>query len=356
MLGGRPRGPGCSRAARRHRHAPLRGRPVRGARDAGRRAQHPAPPAPRARVARGPAPAARLPAGAGERVAGLSEAAALPSPRRIEAQAVLCTARPRRSSPSAWSSPSSSSSCRAFRWRRRARRRATGSTAGAPPSASRDCAARSGTRSPSPSSGSSCRCRSPCSIAWLLARTDLPGRSWIEFAFWAAFFLPSFTVTLSWILLLDPEYGLVNTALAALPFVGKGPFNIYSFWGIVWVHLVTGSLTVKVILLTPAFAQHERLVRGGLPRRGGEHAAHGAPHHRAGDGPGHPVGAAARHHGVAADLRGRAGARPALPLLRVQHDDLRPARDARAALRRGHRARRPSSSPACCPSSSCSSG
>ena len=92
-------------------------------------------------------------------------------------------------------------------------------------------------------------------IAWLLARTDLPGRSWIEFAFWAAFFLPSFTVTLSWILLLDPEYGLINTALAALPFVGKGPFNIYSFWGIVWVHIVTGSLTVKVILLAPAFAK-----------------------------------------------------------------------------------------------------
>ena len=92
-------------------------------------------------------------------------------------------------------------------------------------------------------------------IAWLLARTDLPGRSWIEFAFWAAFFLPSFTVTLSWILLLDPEYGLVNSLIAALPGVGRGPFNIYSFWGIVWVHLVTGSLTVKVILLTPAFAR-----------------------------------------------------------------------------------------------------
>ncbi len=90
-------------------------------------------------------------------------------------------------------------------------------------------------------------------IAWLLARTDLPGRGWIEFAFWAAFFLPSFTVTLSWVLLLDPDYGLVNTLLAKLPFMGKGPFNIYSFWGIVWVHVITGSLTVKVILLTPAF-------------------------------------------------------------------------------------------------------
>src|SRR5207247_234831 len=90
-------------------------------------------------------------------------------------------------------------------------------------------------------------------IAWLLARTDLPGRGWIEFAFWAAFFLPPFTVTLSWILLLDPEYGLVNTWLAKLPFAGGRPFNIYSFWGIVWVHIITGSLTVKVILLTPAF-------------------------------------------------------------------------------------------------------
>ena len=90
-------------------------------------------------------------------------------------------------------------------------------------------------------------------IAWLLARTDLPGRRGIEFAFWAAFFLPPLTVTLSWILLLDPEYGLINTSLAALPFFAKGPFNIYSFWGIVWVHVITGSLTVKVILLTPAF-------------------------------------------------------------------------------------------------------
>jgi iron(III) transport system permease protein len=91
-------------------------------------------------------------------------------------------------------------------------------------------------------------------VAWLLARTDLPGRQWIEFAFWAAFFLPTLTVTLSWILLLDPEYGLVNVWLAWLPGLGgKGPFNIYSFAGIVWVHVITGSLTVKVILLTPAF-------------------------------------------------------------------------------------------------------
>jgi iron(III) transport system permease protein len=88
-------------------------------------------------------------------------------------------------------------------------------------------------------------------IAWLIARTNLPGRDWIEFGFWAAFFLPTLTVTLGWILLLDPDYGLLNTWLARL--VGRKPFDIYSFWGIVWVHVITGSVTVKVILLTPAF-------------------------------------------------------------------------------------------------------
>ena len=175
-------------------------------------------------------------------------------------------------------------------------------------------------------------------IAWLIARTNLPGRDWIEIGFWAAFFLPSLTVTLSWILMLDPDYGLINTWLARLPFVGKGPFNVYSFWGIVWVHVITGSLTVKVILLTPAFRNMNAAFERGLARGGGEHAADRAPDHRAGDGAGDPVGAAAGHHGVAADFRGRAGAGHSVPVLRVQHDDLRPARHPRAALRCRHRA------------------
>src|SRR2546428_463186 len=55
------------------------------------------------------------------------------------------------------------------------------------------------------------------------------------------------------VLLLDPDYGLINLALVGLGLVGRGPFDIYSFWGIVWIHVITGSLTIKVILLTPAF-------------------------------------------------------------------------------------------------------
>ena len=88
-------------------------------------------------------------------------------------------------------------------------------------------------------------------IVWLLARTDLPGKDWIDFFFWIAFFAPSLPITLGWILLLDPDFGLVNQALAGFLSLEQGPFNIYSFWGIVWVHLATRSVVVKVILLTP---------------------------------------------------------------------------------------------------------
>jgi iron(III) transport system permease protein len=87
-------------------------------------------------------------------------------------------------------------------------------------------------------------------LAWIIARTDLPGRRWFEFAFWLSFFLPTLTVTLSWILLLDPQYGLINQVLKGLKL---SPFSIYSFWGIVWTHLVAHNISAMVMLLTPAF-------------------------------------------------------------------------------------------------------
>jgi iron(III) transport system permease protein len=89
-------------------------------------------------------------------------------------------------------------------------------------------------------------------LAWLIARTDLPGKHTLEFVFWLTFFLPPLPVAVGWILLLDGRFGLVNQALQALPFVTGPLFDIYGFWGIVWVHLTT-TLGVKVLLLAPAF-------------------------------------------------------------------------------------------------------
>src|SRR5437867_7238804 len=51
--------------------------------------------------------------------------------------------------------------------------------------------------------------------------------------------LPILPVALGWILLLDGKFGLLNQWLQTLPFVGGPIFNIYSYWGIVWVHMTT---------------------------------------------------------------------------------------------------------------------
>ncbi|OGQ74084.1 MAG: hypothetical protein A3G40_06765, partial [Deltaproteobacteria bacterium RIFCSPLOWO2_12_FULL_57_22] len=89
-------------------------------------------------------------------------------------------------------------------------------------------------------------------LAWLIARTDIPMKGSLEFLFWLSFFLPALPETMGWILLLDPKYGLLNQFLLYLGIFQEPPFNIYSFWGIIWVHL-GGSISIKVMLLTPAF-------------------------------------------------------------------------------------------------------
>lgn len=90
-------------------------------------------------------------------------------------------------------------------------------------------------------------------IAWLLARTDIPFPRMLEFAFWIAFFIPALNVTLVWIFLIDDYNGVLNRVLMTLPFVDEPPFNVFSWWGIVWVNFLAAALPVKVMLLTPAF-------------------------------------------------------------------------------------------------------
>jgi iron(III) transport system permease protein len=90
-------------------------------------------------------------------------------------------------------------------------------------------------------------------VAWLVARTDMPGGNTVEFFCWVAYFIPDFPLTLAWILLLDPNYGFLNTLVRSLPFVDGPVFNPYSFWGIVWVHTSTGGIWFKVMLLVPVF-------------------------------------------------------------------------------------------------------
>jgi iron(III) transport system permease protein len=90
-------------------------------------------------------------------------------------------------------------------------------------------------------------------ISWLLARTNVYGATLWEFGFWISFILPNLATTFGWMLLLDPSTGLFNNWLRAVPFLDGLNFDIYSFAGIIWAHLMANGLSTKVMLMTPAF-------------------------------------------------------------------------------------------------------
>ncbi len=90
-------------------------------------------------------------------------------------------------------------------------------------------------------------------IGLILARTRIPFTNHLEFGFWIAFMFPGLSATIGWMLLADPDVGMLNKALTLLPFINEGPFNIFSLSGIVWVKLMGDGIAFKVMLLTPAF-------------------------------------------------------------------------------------------------------
>jgi iron(III) transport system permease protein len=90
-------------------------------------------------------------------------------------------------------------------------------------------------------------------IAWILARTRIPFSHTLEFLFWVSYMVPSLPTTIAWITLLDPDIGMINVSLTKLGLVDQGPFNIFSVPGIVWANLMGHGISIKVMLMTPAF-------------------------------------------------------------------------------------------------------
>ncbi|MDZ4245841.1 MAG: iron ABC transporter permease, partial [Dehalococcoidia bacterium] len=81
---------------------------------------------------------------------------------------------------------------------------------------------------------------------------DTPMKGTMEILMWINFFIPILPMTMGWILLLDPSYGLFNVWLQKLPFINKPLMDIYSFYGIIWAHIAY-SVSVRVLMFAPAF-------------------------------------------------------------------------------------------------------
>src|SRR5438046_300387 len=65
-------------------------------------------------------------------------------------------------------------------------------------------------------------------IAWVIARTDMPGAQFAEVLFWITFFIPTLAVTSGWILVWDPNFGLANQFLTGIGLFNHAAANIYS--------------------------------------------------------------------------------------------------------------------------------
>ena len=76
-------------------------------------------------------------------------------------------------------------------------------------------------------------------MAWLVSRTDLPGKRWWRTLILASFVTPPFIGAFAWVLLGGPNAGLVNQAYYALfglkPFEAASLINVFSAWGMVFV-------------------------------------------------------------------------------------------------------------------------
>ena len=76
-------------------------------------------------------------------------------------------------------------------------------------------------------------------MAWLVARTDLPGKRLMRTLVLASFVTPPFLGAFAWVLLGGPNAGLVNQWYYALlgvrPFEAAPLINIFSAWGMVFV-------------------------------------------------------------------------------------------------------------------------
>ena len=72
-------------------------------------------------------------------------------------------------------------------------------------------------------------------LAWLVSRTDLPGRALLRPLILAAFVTPSFLGAEAWIFLAAPNSGWLNKVWEAVFRTEHGPFNIYSFEGAIFV-------------------------------------------------------------------------------------------------------------------------
>jgi iron(III) transport system permease protein len=91
-------------------------------------------------------------------------------------------------------------------------------------------------------------------LAWLVARTDVPGRRWLDIGNTVPIYLSPFIGAIAWTYLAAPRTGFLNSMLGAALGLANDTFNIYGLHGIVWVQAI--FFTPLVYVMTLAALRH----------------------------------------------------------------------------------------------------
>ena len=72
-------------------------------------------------------------------------------------------------------------------------------------------------------------------LAWLVERTDIPGKIWIYAGVPMTLAMPGMLQAMAWVLLASPRIGFINKGLMDLFGLSSPPFNIYTMQGMIFI-------------------------------------------------------------------------------------------------------------------------
>jgi len=118
------------------------------------------------------------------------------------------------------------------------------------------------------------------SLAWIVSRTDLPGRRWFEIVNLVPFFLSPYVGAISWIYLAAPHSGILSQFLSSTFGLPPDLIPIYGIGGAIWVLSLFYTPYVYLFIIAP-MRQMDPALEDAARVHGGRLLDHAAPHHAA---------------------------------------------------------------------------
>ena len=89
-------------------------------------------------------------------------------------------------------------------------------------------------------------------LAWIIARTDTPGRGVLEMLITLPFFIPPILTATAWAMLGNAQVGTINLAWRWLSGTDSTLVNVYSWAGVIW-HMMQYSTPFMFLFIVDAF-------------------------------------------------------------------------------------------------------